>query len=318
MQRIIVLGSVKSTAQTLKSLKEHGFNIVGVIGYTPQNTDNVSGWVDLKSLADTYNIPFKGFIKVNDDEVINWSKNLKPDVIFAIGFSQLLKKEWLEMPRLGVIGFHPTMLPEGRGRAPIAWLIIEGAGVGAATFFLMGEGADDGPIFIQEKFLIDECDDSESVESKILSAITKALNNWLPKLKTGEWDPVPQDEAAATWFGKRTPRDGLINWHDKSKAIDRLIKAATRPHPGAYSFINGKKIKIYKSKLEDTYKIKGAVGRILLFSRGNLLVKTGEGLIWLEEYNCSEKIKVGDKLGFSIEDEIFKIKKDLENLKKHE
>ena len=86
------------------------------------------------------------------------------------------------MPKLGCIGFHPTLLPKGRGRAPLAWLILKEK-KGAASFFLMDKKADSGPVFVQEPFEIEDNDDASRVEKKIEIAIEKALDKWLPELK---------------------------------------------------------------------------------------------------------------------------------------
>lgn len=317
MYRILVIGAVSTTKHTLSQLVKYGFEIVGVMGHKPNNTSFVSGWVNLQEQTKDLNLNYKAFTRINDEENLMWASQLKPDIIFAVGFSQLLADEWLQMPSLGCIGFHPTKLPEGRGRAPLAWVILEKT-VGSATFFLMGKGADDGPIFVQELFEIEDEDDASSVEKKIEVAIFKALDNWLPRLKQGLWEPMPQDESLATWYGKRSPQDGWINWNDSANYIDRLIKASTKPHPGAYTYFKEHKLIIWKSEIETHLKIKGVVGRILLQDevKGSL-VQCGNGLIWIKNVvlPSAQRLSIGDKLGYNLEDEIFKINKLLKELK---
>ncbi|MFV0224099.1 formyltransferase family protein [Empedobacter falsenii] len=316
MYRILVIGAVNTTKHTLNQLYKFGFDIVGVLGHEPMKKDLVSGWVDLKQLASELNLPYKGFKKINDLENIEWAKAKQPDIIFAVGFSQLMSDYWLNMPTLGCIGFHPTYLPKGRGRAPLAWITLEQT-MGSATFFLMGKGADDGPIFVQEIFQVLESDDATSVEVKIEKAIIKSLDNWLPSLIKGIWEPIPQIEAEASWYGKRSIEDGLINWQNSAIYIDRLIKASSKPHPGAYTYFKDEKVIIWKSEVENNISIKGVVGRVLLMddSRG-LLVQCGDGLIWLKLFDLlpNLKINVGDKLGYNIEDEIYNIKLKLKAL----
>lgn len=316
MHNIIVIGAVHSTAETIKSLVEHGLNPKGILGFQPEDTTNVSGWSDLESIAKAHNIPFKPFQKINEGELLEWANEFNPDIIFAVGFSQLLKKDWLEMPTLGCVGFHPTKLPKGRGRAPIAWLILNEK-EGASTFFLMGEGADDGPILVQKPFSINKDDDATSVEQKILASLKEALDDWLPKLKNGEWNPIPQDETEATWYGKRTPEDGIIDWNQSAKDMDRLVKASTKPHPGAFTFHEFEKIIIWESMVEEKLNIKGVVGRILLkHNQKGLLVQCGEGLLWLKKLSKDiSKFKVGQKLGFDPQIEIEKIWNEIKRLK---
>lgn len=316
MHNILVIGTVNSTAEIIKSLVKHELKPKGVLGFQPEDITNVSGWADLKELSEKLEIPFKPFQKINESENLDWAKSFNPDIIFAVGFSQLLVSDWLEMPKLGCVGFHPTKLPKGRGRAPIAWLILDET-EGASNFFLMGEGADDGPIFVQKTFLIDEEDDATTVENKILESLNKALDSWLPKLKNGEWNPIPQDDVKATWYGKRTPEDGVIEWQYSAEAIDRLIKASTKPHPGAYSYYNYEKIIIWESKVERELKIKGVVGRVLLKDKHQgVLVQCGEGLLWLSKLSKDIKeIKIGQQFGFVPQIEIEKIWKEIKKLK---
>ncbi|MBW8523170.1 hypothetical protein K0U91_10355 [Chryseobacterium chendengshani] len=318
MYKILVIGAVNSTAQIIRKLAEYNFEIVGVMGNEPKDINKVSGWVDLSALSLSLAIDYKGFTKINDQENLLWATDRKPDIIFAVGFSQLLQEEWFSISKLGCIGFHPTKLPLGRGRAPLAWITLEQS-YGSATFFLMGKGADDGPVFSQSIFKVEENDDARAVEEKILTNIDLALDHWLPELKKGFWNPIPQCEHLASYYGIRKPEDGLINWNDDAHYINRLVKAASRPHPGAYTYFKDEKLFIWSCHLEKDIQFKGVIGRVLLKAEnGELLIQSGEGLLWIEEYiledDSSANIKVGDKLGYNIEDEIYNIKTILKQL----
>lgn len=313
MYKVLVIGAVKSTMQTLEQLIKHDFEVVGIMGHEPKDITKVSGWSDLRSQAKFHNLSFKGFQKINSSDNIIWAREKKPDIIFAVGFSQLMSQEWLTMATLGCVGFHPTMLPKGRGRAPLAWITLEQL-TSAATFFLMGVGADDGPIFVQEKFVVDKSDDAGDVEKKIEDAIVRGLDNWLPHLRRGLWDPTPQNELEASWYGKRSSEDGHISWSSSANYIDRLIKASSSPHPGAYTYFKDSKVIIWDSELEEGIPIKGVVGRVLLtHSSKGFLIQCGDGLIWIRNLGILDgsNIQVGDKLGYNIEDEIFNIKMKL-------
>lgn len=306
MYRIIVIGAVKSTLVTLQKLIAHGFNIQGVLGYEPIKTDKISKVVSFKDVCKEHGIEYRPFQRINEESHLNWAFERKPDIIFAVGFSQLMSSKWLEIPKLGCVGFHPTQLPQGRGRAPISWLILEQKD-GAANFFLMGQGADEGSIFIQEPFIVDQNDDVVSVQNKIMLSIGTALDKWLPDLKKGIWNPIEQDHSKASWYEKRAVEDGLIDWEKSADEINRLIKATTYPHPGAYTYHKQNKIIILNSQIESNLNIKGVVGRILrVDQRKGYLVQCGVGLIWLknliDESGEDVKLLVGVKLGLSIED----------------
>ena len=262
MLKVVIIGAVNSTYLTLEALIRHHVPVTLALGLTPKNPELVSGYCDLQPLCTAHDIPFCAFLKVNDPEVVNKVRAAEPDVLFVVGLSQLVGRELLGIPRLGSIGFHPTSLPRGRGRAPIAWLVIERA-VGAASFFLMGEGTDDGPIFVQQPFVIGDQDDAGSTEKKLLAAMATALDHWLPRLIAGEWNPIPQDATTATYFCKRAPEDGLVDWQCSADVLDRLIKAAAPPHPGAFTFFQDKRLRITRCHIESDLKIMVTEGVVL-------------------------------------------------------
>jgi methionyl-tRNA formyltransferase len=231
--------------------------------------------------------------------------------------SSLLACHIIQSARLGCIGFHPTALPRGRGRAPIAWLVLEES-IGAANLFLIEQQADTGPVFEQVNFAITPDDNAASVEQKALCALDEAFDRLLPKLKCREWNPVTQDELQASEYGRRLPEDGWIDWQQDALRIDRLIKASTRPHPGAFTFIADRKLIVWASRIETDMRIKGVNGRVLKSSSdGAVLIQTGNGLLWITEYEAEDdiSIRVGMRLGYYVEQEVYKLKQDINMLK---
>ena len=319
MFKVVLAGSVASSRATLEKLIEHGMLIVGVLGLEPANAASVSGHVRLDDVCAKHRIPYLGFQKINSPEVTEQLRAWAPDLFFVVGLSQLVGKPLLGIPKRACVGFHPTKLPAGRGRAPLAWLVME-TKQGAANFFEMGEGTDDGPILVQETFEVTTEDNAGSVAEKINQAIKQALDHWLPRLKTGEWTPRQQDHSLASWYGKRAPEDGWIDWSASADSIDRLIRASSSPHPGAYTFWGEQKLMIWQSSLERKLRYRGVTGRLLLADKKRgLLVQTGSGLIWINqiENNLRQTVdlKVGDRLGFYAEAEIHALKNEIKQLK---
>lgn len=314
MFNILVIGSVKSTEKTISGLIKHGLNICGVLGRDASGTNPVSGYVNLEKISVDNNIEFKSFSDINDETNLDWARSKNPDLIFAVGFSQLLNDDWFRIAKMACIGFHPTTLPKGRGRAPLAWLVLDNTH-GSATYFLMNDKADAGPIFCQEVFEILESDNATTIGFKIDNAIDSALDNWLPKLKEGFWDPIPQNENDASWYGVRMPNDSVINWNDDSYYIDKLIRASSSPHPGAFTFYKNNKVYLWKSKIEKNLNIKGVIGRILLSEENWKLIQCGNGLIWIEidDSSLSDKLRIGQKLGYDSQIEIYKIWNKINN-----
>ncbi len=313
--RILLIGSVESSQRTLLKLVEHRLNVVGVMGYQPKNIDRVSGYVDLAPDARAASIPFLPFRNINDhrDEIAK----LQPDIIFVVGLSQLIASDIVSLPQFGCVGFHPTRLPAGRGRAPLAWLVLEQQS-GAATFFHIGEGVDDGPIYVQQPFNVSETDDAESVCETLFNAMDIALDRWLPDLANGQLHSVPQDHSQASWYARRTPEDGVLDWHRPVDELVRLVRASTRPHPGAFSFCDDARIIIWRAEACIDLAITGVVGRVVhMESTGSFVVQCGEGLLRVTEYSISEgqwQPKVGIKIGYDVETEIFQLRQRLNAL----
>ncbi len=318
MHKIVIAGSVTSTKITLEMLIKNRLNVIAVFGYEAEDTSKISGYVNMKSFCIENSISYYPFKKINDQNNIELLRQLQPDIFFVVGLSQLVSAEMLFIAKLGNIGFHPTLLPRGRGRAPIAWLILEEK-IGAANFFLINEKADAGPIFVQEPFVISDSDTAFTVEQKITSAIIIALDKWLPALKSGVWNPIPQNEFLASFYEKRMPDDGYIDWRLNATIINKIIRASSNPHPGAYSFLGSKKIFIWASTIEYSIPIKGVIGRVLLSKERSYLIQCGEGLIWISDVTDesleSVVLNVGQKLGYYNELEIYKLKKEIQSLK---
>lgn len=305
--KIAVIGGVSSTKLLIEKLSQHGFNNIHVWGYAPENTSRVSGWSDLRGISESLSFRYTPFVRVSDckEELTDFA----PDLIFAVGLSQIIPEDILSVPRMGCIGFHPTALPRGRGRAPLAWLILEGMD-GAASFFLLRKGVDDGPIVAQAPFLVDEHDDAASVETKLLIAEAAALDAWLPQLAFGEISGKEQDHSRANWYGRRAPEDGWLDWNKSAEDLYRLIRASTAPHPGAYTFYEDAVITIWAAELNARPE-KGVVGRILqVFPDQSFLIQCTKGLLHVKKWQATNawQPKVGIKLGYYTEAEIYKLR----------
>jgi methionyl-tRNA formyltransferase len=196
---------------------------------------------------------------------------------------------------------------------------------GAATFFLIDEGADSGPVLAQELFYVSTQDYAADVIAKSEAAIDRALDRWLPRLLAGEWDPQPQQHELATYNGKRAPEDGLIDWSGPAEQIHALVRATSRPHPGAYTYVGEHKLIIWRAELETALPFRGVPGRIVhVDPQKGWLVQTGLGLLWMTdlelvadgEREAHPTLRVGTKLGYIVEDELCRMKQHVTKLEK--
>lgn len=313
--KVAVIGGVASTQTLVEALSRHGFAEIKVWGYEPADTKYVSGWRDLRAYAAMQNLPFVGFRKVAEcDKTL---RDYEPDILFVVGLSQIIPPSMMAIAKKTNVGFHPTALPRGRGRAALAWLILLGEG-GAATFFSLRDGIDDGPIFVQEPFSVAHEDDAAGVEAKVLAAERRALDRWLPSLAAGDISAVEQDHSQATWFGRRTPEDSWLDWRSDSKELVRLIRASAPPHPGAYTFCEDDKVLLLRVAASNRREL-GVPGRILRVKPdGSFEIQTGDGIIHVMDWytEADWKPRVGMRLGYYAEAEIHKLRHRLSSLVK--
>lgn len=172
---------------------------------------------------------------INDTTVIKTLKKLEIDWLFLIGWSQIASVDVLNSCKSGVIGAHPTLLPIGRGRAAIPWAIIKGLNKTGVTFFKMDEGVDTGNILGQIEIDIDKKETSGTLYEKVNLAHEDLIKNIWPDLIENKLKHTVQDDKKATFWPGRKPKDGKIIPKEMTiNQVDRLVRATTKPYPGAF------------------------------------------------------------------------------------
>jgi methionyl-tRNA formyltransferase len=297
---IAFIGSVSTSWHTLNGLIRSGVEITAVLGADESQRNKISGYTSLSNLAKDAGIPFHSFIKISDLGVEEFLIKYKPDMIWVIGISQLVPKKIMDIASYGCVGFHPTMLPEGRGRAPIAWTILKKTKA-AINFFYLTEEADAGDIIVQKEIKVFTDDYSEDLICRIDLALEEVVSDLAPLIKDGSLSSVPQNHREATYYLKRTPDDGLINFSETTDSIYSLVRAAGRPYSGSFIWHNGRKLIIWKCKPEwliSQFK----PGCVLKFDKNKgVLISTLDGGLWATEveYNglteAEEFLKCGDR-----------------------
>lgn len=194
-----------------------------------------SGRVYLDETARDLGVPVNKFRNVNDPDALESIRKADLDWLYIIGWSQIARAEVLSAPRRGAIGMHPTLLPEGRGRASIPWAIIKGLDHTGVSMFQLDAGVDTGPLLGQEKIPISATETSTSLYRKVGGAHRRLIRNVHPQLAEGTITPRAQDESRASVWPGRTPADGELFPSAMTVAeIDRMVRALTRPYPGAF------------------------------------------------------------------------------------
>lgn len=260
MNKIVFVGAVELSKVALDELLVNNITPSLVVTLEKRLAHRHSDYVDLT--YNIHNIPVLEVTNINKPSFVNQIKAVEPDYILVWGWSQLIKPELISISRYGCIGLHPSPLPRNRGRAVIPWTILTGQSYTGVTMFYIDEGMDSGDIIQQNLFTLQPRETASTLYRKTEEEIRKMVDIIAPTLKEGRLDGFPQDQSKATYFAKRTPEDGRIDWTQPAHDIDRLIRATTKPYPGAFTYYEGKKITIWDSDIARTNWI-GIPGQIL-------------------------------------------------------
>ena len=221
---------------------------------------------------------------INEPENVAKVREIAPDFIFSFYYRNMIKPEVLEIPRRGSLNLHGSYLPKYRGRVPVNWAVINGETETGATLHYMVEKPDAGDIVDREKVGIAFTDTAFEVFSKLTDAAVTVISRAFPLLVSGTAPRIPMDLKAGSYFGGRKPADGLIDWTKSAVQIYNLIRGVTHPYPGAFTFLDGKKVVLWSAwPVEGT----GEPGRVV--SAKPLLVGTGDGLLEIRSLQVEGK-----------------------------
>lgn len=220
---------------------------------------------------------------VNQENFLDNLRTLEPDFIVVVAFGQKLSPELLQIPKYGCINLHASLLPEYRGSSPIHRAIINGKNVTGNTTMYMDEGWDDGDIIYQEEVEIKRDDTVGDLHDKLAQKGARLLLKSLKDIENGTAPRIPQDEDKATFAYKIDKSLGEIDWNQSAEDIYNLIRGVN-PWPGAYTKLNGDRIKIWKSKISESKNTKFDPGTIITANNSDgILVQTADGIISIEK-----------------------------------
>ena len=201
---------------------------------------------------------------------------LAPDFIFSFYYRQLLCPELLRLANRGALNMHGSLLPAYRGRAPVNWCVLRGEKQTGASLHYMTQKADDGDIVDQQVVPILPDDTAFEVFKKVTVAAEIVLWRSLPALIAGTAQRRRQDPAAASYFGRRRPENGRIDWSADAKTIHDLVRAVAPPYPGAYTVVRGRKLRILKTTRE-TARVRRSGEAVLYVENGGCYADCGGG-----------------------------------------
>lgn len=292
--RIIFIGCVKSSYVFLQAvLNSSTIKVVGIV--TKEKSDFNADFCSLEEVAIQCNIPVFMADHHTQAEMTRWCSNFQADMIYCLGWSNLLPKEILRLVPKGVVGYHPAAIPQNRGRHPIIWALALGLVKTASTFFFIDDQADHGKILSQIDVEIDVTDDAASLYTKLLHVAQQQIKDLSIALANNAYVAIEQDHSQANYWRKRTKKDGLIDWRMSAKGIYNLIRALGHPYVGAHFEHEGKEIKVWRSKIIciETQQRNLEPGRILEVCQDGVIVQCGEGVIKLLDYDDGENFLKG-------------------------
>ncbi|HEV7643632.1 MAG TPA: formyltransferase family protein [Pyrinomonadaceae bacterium] len=222
------------------------------ITLTDDKAQSKSGRVFIDDFCAENGIDLVKVRHINDEDAIKAIKDRGIDWLFIIGWSQIAGQAVLNAPNRGVLGIHPTLLPEGRGRAPIPNAILKGLTQTGVTLFKLDVGVDTGEILAQEVLPIADDETATTLYKRVNEAHKTIIHNVWPSLVNDTLELKTQDGSRATIWEGRTPDDGRITWGMTVEQVDRLVRATTRPYPGAFvKKEDGSVLRIWSGRISD-------------------------------------------------------------------
>jgi len=244
----------------------------------------------VKALAEQHQIPVIQPLNFRNQEDIDTLKALNADLMIVVAYGILLPKAILEAPRLGCLNVHGSILPRWRGAAPIQRAIEAGDTESGVTIMQMDEGLDTGDMLIKSHCPIHPNDSSAELHDRLAEIGPPALLEAISKIEDGSIQPEQQDDTQSNYAKKITKEEALIDWSEAAEIIHRKIRAFN-PFPVCYSFLDGKRIKIYSARLDMSKPNNAAPGNISI-DKGQLLAACSEGALIIQELQAPGKKKM--------------------------
>lgn len=255
----------------MEAIYEAGASLDLVVTLRDEQATAKSGRVYVDDFCGTHDIPLLKSRHVNDAAVVEAIQNHGIDWLFIIGWSQIANETVLTASTQGVLGIHPTLLPQGRGRAAVPWAILKRLERTGVTLFQLDAGVDTGPIIAQREIPMTPAITATELYEHVNVAHADLIREAIPRLATGDLQPREQDHSAATEWPGRTPEDGEIDLDGSVLAAECLVRAATRPYPGAFFLRDGRQVVVWRAHVQtDPTIVPG--NPVLTFADGTLIL----------------------------------------------
>jgi UDP-4-amino-4-deoxy-L-arabinose formyltransferase/UDP-glucuronic acid dehydrogenase (UDP-4-keto-hexauronic acid decarboxylating) len=245
--RTIVLAYHDMGCVGIEALLKSGFEIAAVYTHADDEHENV--WFQsVAELASHKGIPVFAPDDINHPLWVQRIRDLEPDILFSFYYRKLIGDELLGLPPEGCLNLHGSLLPKYRGCAPANWAILNGETETGVTLHHMVSRPDAGDIVCQQRVEVEPTDTAFTLNRKLAAAAAPMLEEYLPLIRDGNAPRHAQDEAQASYYGRRKPEDGRIDWRDSAVDIANLVRAVTKPYPGAQTQLKSQELVIWEAE----------------------------------------------------------------------
>jgi UDP-4-amino-4-deoxy-L-arabinose formyltransferase/UDP-glucuronic acid dehydrogenase (UDP-4-keto-hexauronic acid decarboxylating) len=232
----------------IEALLNSGYDIAAVFTHADDPKENAF-YASVAQLCATKGIPVHAPEDANHPLWIERIAKLDPEYIFSFYYRNLLSEPLLALAKKGAFNLHGSLLPRYRGRAPANWVLVNGETETGVTLHRMVKRADAGAIVAQQRVAIERSDTGLTLHAKLRTAASDLLRDTLPNMLQGKITETPQDESKATVFGRRTPADGKLVWAKPAEELFNLVRAVTRPYPGAFCAVGEHKLIVWSAEV---------------------------------------------------------------------
>lgn len=291
--RLLFMGTPEISAKVLRTVINEGYNVIGIIAQPdrPVGRKGILEKVPTKMVAEEYNIPVFQPVKISKE--YDFVRELKPDLILTIAYGQIVPQGLLDIPRLGCLNLHGSLLPKYRGAAPIQYALINNESVSGMTLMEMIDKMDAGKMYAKQEVIIDENDNSTSLFEKMGDAACQLVIDALPKYINGELPGEEQDENLVSFCPTIKPEQEKINLELGVKEINGWIRGLSDT-PGAYFYLDNLKLKIYKAKVINDL-VQGQIGEIVKADKNGLILQCKDGQLSILELQKEGKKRMDFK-----------------------
>lgn len=307
--KVIFMGTPDFSVGTLEALIKAGHEITLAVTQPdkPKGRGKAMQYPPVKEAALEHGIEVYQPRRVREPECIEYLRKYEADIIVVVAFGQILPKEILEMPKYGCVNVHASLLPKYRGAAPIQWAVINGERVTGVTTMRMDEGLDTGDMILKEEVTLAEDETGGSLFERLAKTGAELCVRTLKAIEEGTATYTPQNHEESTHTTMIQKQLGEIDWSKSAQELEQLVRGLN-PWPSAYTHLNGKTLKIWKTSVleSETGKEPGTVE----VGKNTIAVQTGKGMLQLEEIQLEGKkrmptdaflrgvsLETGEKLG---------------------